>query len=183
MTFVEALGAEPFDGQIVDLGSGGGLPGLVVAVEIRAAVVVLVDSSQRSTGFLRWAVDELGLRGSIEVVTARAEEVGRDPLRRAVASAVTARSFASPAVTAECAAPLLATGGRLLVAEPPRPGEGVVPGAPDQTRWPVAGCEMLGLRPESVVETPFHLALLRQIRDCPDRYPRRVGIPAKRPLF
>jgi 16S rRNA (guanine527-N7)-methyltransferase len=180
--FLQALSLEPFEGPVLELGSGGGLPGLVIAVEDPALHLVLLDSARRSVEFLRWAVEELELTSRVEIVHARAELVGRDPRYRERFDAVLARSFAPPAVTAECAAPLLVLGGRLIVSEPP--GKRTAAGEPPPaSRWPVEGCAELGLTPELALRDRFGFAVLRQSSLCPDRFPRRTGIPAKRPLF
>lgn len=171
-------------GRVVDLGSGGGIPGLVLAAEWAGASVdgwrlALVDANQRRVAFLRGAVTSLRFR-HVEVIHRRGEELGRDPAWRGQVSLVVARSFGPPAVLAECAAPLLCLGGHVVVSEPPEPG-GENPGA---ARWPEAGVRQLGLRllSRSVVRGANY-QLLRQEATCPARYPRRVGIPAKRPLF
>ena len=184
--FLAALSLEAFDGPVLELGAGGGLPGLVLAVEDPDLRLVLLDSARRSVDFLRWAVDELGLASRVEIVTARAELAGRDERYRGAFAAVVARSFGRPAVTAECAAPLLKVGGRLVVSEPPASRRGraaaVATGSTTE-RWPVEGCAELGLVFEAELRDAFGFAVLRQERLCPERYPRRPGIPAKRPLF
>ena len=185
--FLRALNRETLDGPVLDLGSGGGLPGLVVAALCPDVHLVLLDSSRRSTDFLAWAIDELHLSTRVKVVAARAEEAGRDERYRGGFAAVVARSFARPGVTAECAAPLLKVGGRLVVSEPPAPAsrsvssgqEGPLPA----DRWPVDGLAELGLVPEVELRDDFGFAIVRQRSLCPSRYPRRVGIPSKRPLF
>lgn len=159
-------------GRVVDLGSGGGVPGLVLAVERPDLDLVLVDAMDKRCRFLEQAVAELGCE-RVEVVQARAEVVGRSPLR-GTADAVVARSFGPPAVTAECAAPLLRVGGHLVVSEPP--------GATG-ARWPGAGTALLGLEPTEVLSGPPTLQVLEQRTLCDARYPRREGQPAKRPLF
>jgi len=172
--FVQAVGEPPPD-RVVDLGSGGGLPGLVVAAAWPGARVILLDASERRTSFLARAARALELEDRVVVAQARAEDVGRDPLWRGRAEVVLARSFGPPAVTAECAAPLLAVGGRLVVSEPP---------GQETERWPEAPLDTLGLRPVSRLEQAFsRFQVLRQERPCAERFPRRVGVPAKRPLF
>ena len=183
--FLRAVLLEPVDGPVLELGAGGGLPGLVMAVENQDLRLVLLDSARRSVLFLRWAVDELDLASRVEIVHARAEQLGREDFYRASFPVVVARSFAPPAVTAECAAPLLRVGGRLIVSEPPAVTESSAsgPATPSQVRWPPEECAELGLTPELSLREAFGFAVLCQTSACPDRYPRRTGIPAKRPLF
>jgi len=183
--FLKPLLMETLNGPVLELGSGGGLPGLVLAVERRDLRLVLLDSARRSVDFLRWAVAELELLSRVEVVNARAEQLGHEERYRGSFAAVIARSFGPPAVTAECAAPLLQTGGRLIVSEPPGGDLQAARGRllPSALRWPVEGCQKLGLLPELGLREPFGFAVLRQVSLCSDRYPRRPGIPAKRPLF
>lgn len=167
--FLAALG--DVTGRVVDLGSGGGVPGLVIALARPDLTLVLLEATAKRCRFLEGAVQALGL--DAEVVEGRAEVIGQGP-RRGTADAVVARSFGVPATTAECGAPLLRPGGILVVSEPP---------APVADRWPAAGLAQLGLAlgPRSpaspVVQT------LRRVAACPDVYPRRDGQPAKRPLF
>jgi 16S rRNA (guanine527-N7)-methyltransferase len=171
--FVQAVG-EPHPRRVVDLGSGGGLPGLVVAAAWPGAAVVLLDANERRTQFLARAVSALELDRRVTVAQTRAEDAGRDPMWRGRADLVVARSFGPPAVTAECAAPLLEVGGRLVVSEPPETGD----------RWPADTLRQLGLRPAGRLEQAFsRFQILRQDEACSERFPRRVGVPAKRPLF
>ncbi len=169
---------EPPDGRVLDLGSGGGLPGLVLIERWPKASLVLLDSNRRRCGFLSDALRQLGAGSSCIVICERAEVAGRDPALRASVDLVVARSFGLPGVTAECAAPFLKPGGALVVAEPPAGGENI--GA---DRWPREGCALVGLAPEHALQMPTRFQVLRQITPCPDEYPRRVGVPSKRPLF
>ncbi len=165
--------------NIVDLGSGGGLPGLVVAGGWTEASVALLEANGRRAAFLRRAVDRLGLADRVRVLEGRAEECGRQDGLRGGFDGALARSFGRPAVVAECAAPLLRIGGWLVVSEPPRTGART----DGETRWPPAELSQLGLEPAEVVHEDFEYRTLRQTTPCPDRFPRRNGIPAKRPLF
>ena len=176
---------------LLDLGSGGGLPGLVVATRWPEATIVLLDAQRRRTAFLDDAVRRLGLGARVTVRQDRAEVAGRDPLARGRFDGVLARSFGRPAVVAECAAPLLHPGGWLVVSEPP--GEGPED-APDSSlevaadpsgpaRWPAGPLDELGLVPERLIHEGFDYQTLRQADTCPERFPRRDGVPAQRPLF
>lgn len=159
----------------LDLGSGAGLPGLPLALLWPESRWTLVDAGGRRVEFLAAAVDALGIGDRVRVVEGRAEELARREELRGRFDLVVARGFGPPAVTAECGAGFLAVGGRLVVSEPPG-------GRPD--RWPAAGLAALGMEPAATVEAGgASYAVVRQGAPCPDRYPRRVGIPAKRPLF
>lgn len=155
----------------VDLGSGAGLPGLVLALAFPDSRWILVEAMVRRAEPLVEAIDHLGLAGRVEVWQGRAEEFGQQSAHRGAVDVVTARGFAAPAVTAECAAPLLRRGGLLAVSEPPES---------DGSRWRGEGLRELGLTPLAVVEG---VMVCQATAACPPRYPRRVGLPAKRPLF
>ncbi|HSH61196.1 MAG TPA: RsmG family class I SAM-dependent methyltransferase [Acidimicrobiales bacterium] len=163
-------------GVVVDLGSGGGVPGLVLALAWPESTVVLLDANERRTRFLQSAAERLGLSAPrVEVVRERAEVVGRQDRWRSVADLVVARGFGPPAVVAECGAPLLSLGGRLIVSEPPGGGQG---------RWPQTGLSALGLvagPPERHHEAWYRV--MEQRERCPHRFPRRSGVPRKQPLF
>jgi 16S rRNA (guanine527-N7)-methyltransferase len=180
--FAQAAG--PPDGDALDLGSGGGLPGLVLGVVWPEVRWLLLDAQLRRVTFLSAAVDELGLAERVRTLQARAEEVGRDERHRGKYSLVVSRSFGPPAVVAECGAPLLRVGGHLVVSEPPGSEDGA-----DKKRWPLADLTPLGLEPDPADKatgyrsTAAGFARFVQARPCPDRYPRRVGVPARRPLF
>lgn len=161
--------------RLADLGSGSGLPGLVLAEATPGLHLSLVEGSSRRAAFLRRAIDRLGLGDRVSVVADRAEVAGHEPGLRGAHSVVVARLFGPPGPTAECAAGLLEPGGLLVVSEPPEHVE---------SRWSRSGLAELGMEPVSMVEgTSGRFVVLRQVLPCPSRYPRRTGVPAKRPLF
>jgi 16S rRNA (guanine527-N7)-methyltransferase len=175
-----AVAVGPFEGQFLDLGSGGGLPGLALAEAWPHAQGVLLDAQQKRCAFLWESVASLGLEPRLRVVCGRAEVLARDPDLRGHFDLVVARSFAAPAVSAECAVGFLVPGGRLVVTEPPRPevGAGVA------ERWPTAGLEQLGFAPPTLIgHGETGAVTLRLVERCGDRWPRREGVPAKRPLW
>jgi 16S rRNA (guanine527-N7)-methyltransferase len=164
-------------GLIADIGSGAGLPGLVLATVVPEARVVLVESVGRKCDFLRKAASELEL-GNVDVVAARVEEWHEGRERCDV---VAARALAALPVLAEYAAPLLRPGGVLVA------WKGAV--GHEEAADARAAAEHLGLAPDrarSVV--PYTgserrtLHVLRKIKPTPPRFPRRPGIATKRPL-
>lgn len=176
--FADAVDEIP--ARTLDLGAGGGLPGLVLAATCWPETRwTFLDAQTKRTDFLHRAVRRLGLADRVDVVTARAEEHARLVGERGAYDLVVARSFSAPAVTAECAAPLLRVGGSLLVSEPPSSDPG--------DRWPTDGLALLGFGPAVPIvvdaDEPIHLVRLTLVTAPDERYPRRVGIPAKRPLF
>jgi 16S rRNA (guanine527-N7)-methyltransferase len=170
-----SLGRAPV--TVLDLGSGGGVPGLVLSSCWPECRLVLMDANERRTEFLASELVEWGSGTAIEVVRARAEEVGRDPLWREQIELVTSRSFGAPAVTAECGASFLSLGGRLVVSEPPE--------VDSDSRWPADGVGQVGLgRADRLrFDGRFGFQVLTKVETLSDRFPRRVGIPTKRPLF
>ncbi len=170
----KALGRPPE--SVVDLGTGGGVPGLILCSCWSNSRVVLMDGNERRTEFLS---EELGKWGDVgtAVVRGRAEELGRDERYRDHFDLVTARSFGRAAVTAECGAPLLRSSGLVVVSEPP--GEEL------HGRWPEEGLAELGLQRllRYRFDDRYGYQLLIKSGETSDRYPRRVGVPAKRPLF
>lgn len=168
--------------RLLDLGSGGGVPGLVIASALSEAGVVLLEGSTRRAAWLQSVVDRLHMEASVTVVCERAETFGRHGEQRGSYGVVTARSFGPPGVVAECAAPLLVLGGRLVVSEPP--ASDALARSAVEARWPPEPLAALGLG-----EAAYQLsrgrgfAVMELVEHCPDRYPRRVGIPEKRPIF
>ena len=164
-------------GSFLDLGSGAGVPGLILALVWPHTRGTLLDASARRTAFCERAIARLDLADRVFVVRDRAEEAGRSIALREQFDLVVARSFASPAVTAECAAPFVRHGGHLLVSEPPY--------APaSEGRWPPEPLARLGLGPATPgTGDEVSSAVLNKVGTTSDRFPRRTGIPTKRPLW
>jgi 16S rRNA (guanine527-N7)-methyltransferase len=159
----------------LDLGAGGGIPGLVLADAWPGATGALLEVGARRAAHLRRAIGELGLGGRLTVIEARAEEAGRCPRWREEFDLVVARAFGPPAVTAECGAAFLRVGGELVVSEPPG-------GA--TARWDEAGLARLGLGPAQVrAKAQTSVARMAKLGPVDERWPRRTGVPAHRPLW
>jgi 16S rRNA (guanine527-N7)-methyltransferase len=163
--------------SIADLGAGAGPPGLVLAVALPQARVVLVESVARKCAFLEAAAQDLGL-GNVEVVCARAESWS-DGIGRC--DVVCARALASLSVLCEYAAPLLRDRGVLVA------WKGEV--SSEEESAGLAAAATLGLEREAVRDVqPYPgsqrrtLHVFRKVRATPAGYPRRPGMAVKRPL-
>ena len=130
----------------------------------------------RRTAYLEEALlwDDAPTSGS--VVTARAEDVSKWVGFEEDFELITARAFGPPSVTAECSARLLKVGGLLIISEPP---------LSDATgeRWPSAGLAELGLEPLGLFRTTSGFQIVQKVSRTPQRFPRRSGVPTKKPLF
>lgn len=176
--FAALLGAEP--ARVIDLGAGGGVPGLVVAMERPEHSITLLDSSEKRCRFLRESVERLDTGST--VLCGRAESLGRDQDLRGAFDAVISRSFGPPHVVAECAAAFLRVGGVLLVSEPPPEDTGRPPS--NISRWDGAGLSKLGMEDRGAVQSlGYSYRVIVQASTCPDGYPRPVGVPVRRPLW
>jgi 16S rRNA (guanine527-N7)-methyltransferase len=171
--------------RFLDLGSGAGVPGLVIASARPDLDATLVEASEKRARWLKEAVDALNLSDRVEIVNARAEAIGRRSGMRETFDLVVSRAFGHPAVAAECAAPFLRVGGCLIVSEPPsdllsrRDREPL-----DKSRWPPETLSILGYGPaRPVAARERRFALLPLSRPCPEAFPRRTGVPEKRPLY
>ena len=161
--------------RIADLGAGAGPPGLVLAIALPEAEVPLVESVGKKCAWMEATVERLGLSNA-HVACARAEEIEDDPF-----DVVTARALASLPVVCEYAAPLLRERG-VLVAWKGAVGE-------VEEADGLAAAEVLGLAREAVLAVePYPgserrtLHVFRKVAATPERYPRRPGMAAKRPL-
>lgn len=160
--------------RIGDLGSGGGVPGLVLAMAIDAHLV-LVDNKTKRTDWLTEAAARLGADDRISVVAHPAEEAGHQPEWRGTCDVVVARSFAGPAPTAESAAGLVRRGGLVVVSEPPETTD----------RWSGLLGTPLGYAAVRPITRPegHYAVLVAGTEPLEDRFPRTWAAQKKRPMF
>jgi 16S rRNA (guanine527-N7)-methyltransferase len=179
LSALPVLDGLPRSARCLDLGSGGGVPGLVLALARPEQHWLLVDSVRRKADALRGFVAALGI-DNVEVAADRAEVLGRDPYHREAHDIVAARACAPLPVLAEYALPLLAVGGTLVA------WKGPIAGA--ELRAGRAAASLCGGGEPSVVPAGFaqlgehRFVVVTKETPTPDRYPRRPGAPARRPL-
>jgi 16S rRNA (guanine527-N7)-methyltransferase len=166
--------------KLIDVGTGAGFPGLPVKIVCPQLQVTLLEATGKKVKFCEHIVEKLKLTG-VNVVKARAEEVGQDPEHREQYDWVVARAVAEMATLAEYLLPLVKRGGRALAQK----GEN----APAETHAAQAAVKHLGGELErlipielpGIVETRY-LVVFKKVAATPPLYPRRAGVPAKMPL-
>ena len=163
--------------SLVDVGSGGGLPGLPLQIVRPDLKVTLIEADQAKAAFLVRACAELELSG-VEVVARRAEEAGHDPLYREAFDVAVARALAPMPVLAELCLPLVRVGGRLLAQKTDK----------EEVERAQRVIESLGGELESVQSARSTarwsgtVVVVRKARSTPRGYPRRPGVPERKPL-
>ncbi|MGH2401094.1 MAG: 16S rRNA (guanine(527)-N(7))-methyltransferase RsmG [Candidatus Limnocylindria bacterium] len=177
---LDALSALPLldavsPSRALDLGSGGGVPGIVLALARPDVSWTLVDSVRKKADALRSFASALGI-ANVAVVAERAELLGRDPTHRECHDLLTARACAPLPVLAEYALPLVKLGGAVIA------WKGVIDDA-ELAGGHAAARQLGGI--QEVRETGIgdrRFVVIRKVDATPDRFPRRPGQAAKRPL-
>lgn len=160
---------------VADLGTGGGFPGLALAVVLPGAMVTLVESERRKA---EWLTRASAGFPNVRIVADRSESLAR--AERGTQSVVTARALGPLPVVLELAAPLLVPNG-VLVAWRGRPDA-------DALRAATRAADVLGMAHSGdVMVDPIpgasrHLSVWRKVAPTPERFPRRPGVAARRPL-
>jgi 16S rRNA (guanine527-N7)-methyltransferase len=182
---LDALAALPFmealaPSRAVDVGSGGGVPGIPLALARPDVRWILADSVAKKADVLRGFAETLGLR-NVTVVAERAEALGQSATHRERHDLVTARACAALPVLAELTLPLLRRGGQLLAWQGPLTAED------EEVRRGRAAVGRLGGGPPRIVPSLPGLGghtfvLVEKVSATPARYPRRPGEPSRRPL-
>ena len=163
---------------LIDVGSGGGLPGLALKIARPDLRLTLLEANRRKAAFLVHACARLGLTG-VSVVAARAEDAGRDPELRERFDVATARALAAMPILAELCLPFVRVGGRLLAMKA---------GAAEEAEAARSAIGRLGGRLEAVVDSPSaarslgQVVVVAKVEPTPAEFPRRAGVPSRRPL-
>jgi len=162
--------APPHGAHVVDVGAGGGVPGIPMAIVRPDLHVTLVESDQRKSGFLTHAAGALQL-DTVAVLAERAEDLARRPEHRERYDLAVSRALAPPPVMCELTLPLVRPGGLVaaLVSD--------ADAAARDCENAAAACG--GGTPRSA---PGGVLLVDKQSATPDAYPRRAGVPLRRPL-
>jgi len=167
--------------RVIDVGTGAGFPGLPLKIVCPGMQLTLLEATGKKVTFLRHVVRVLGLKG-VEVIHRRAEELGRNLAHREQYDWALARAVAEMPTLAEYLLPLVRVGGTMLAQK----GEGA---AAEVHRADAAivtlGGQVRQLVPvelRGLAETRY-LVMVDKVAATPERYPRRPGVPKKRPLM
>ncbi len=168
------LGFDSSSAAFLDLGSGGGLPGLVGIDRLPQSSWVLLDAQAKRIRFLESVVSQWQVEDRVLCVLGRAEEIYRAG-QAGLVDIVTSRGFGPPAVTAECATPFLDVHGLLIVSEPPDS---------DGSRWTGVDRSGLGLVMRGVRRSGgFGFAVLQKTSHHAQQFPRTGALLTRRPAF
>jgi len=179
LTCILAIGTDVGD-QIVDVGTGAGFPGIPIKILYPNMSLTLVEATGKKAEFCNHVVGGLGLK-KVQVVHGRAEDIARDSTHREVYDIALARAVAPLQVLVEYLLPFLRLGGRAIAQK----GETAHAEAHEAegALGILGGCveRLIPFELPGVVETRY-LVVLKKLSATPEKYPRRAGIPEKRPL-
>ncbi len=179
LRLLEEQGVLPTGARVIDIGSGGGLPGIPMAIARPDLHVTLLEAVAKKAAFLRDTVTALELP-HVDVLATRAEEAGRDSAHRERYDVAVARAVAPLNVLAELALPFVRPGGWLAAVKGSRVHEEVTEAQAALHRCGGRVGTVLPL--PTKVGVPLSVVLVRKERPTPPELPRRPGMPAKRPL-
>lgn len=169
------------DSPLIDIGTGAGFPGIPMKIARPELVLTLLEATGKKVDFLRGVVTDLGLT-KVDVMQGRAEDLAHDTTYRGRYPVAVARALAPLRVLLELTLPFLQIGG--VLAAP----KGTA--APRELREAVHALEVLGgeIEHAAVMDVPGAdgteptLIIVRKVSETPNSYPRRPGMPGKRPL-
>lgn len=171
--------ALPKEGRVLDIGTGGGIPGLVLAIMRPDLAFVLTDSASKKTNWVKEVAGTLVL-DNVEIVTGRLEDLGRQRDMRNRFNAVTAKALAPLNLLLEFAIPFLRVKGRLLAYKGPAFAEEL-----EEARYAMSelSAELYRCHAYTIGDKEFRICEFIKTALTSERYPRDNGVPKKKPLL
>jgi 16S rRNA (guanine527-N7)-methyltransferase len=166
--------------RVIDVGTGAGFPGLPLKLVFSQIDLTLLEATAKKTEFLQHIVTRLRLN-NVKILNARAEEAGQDVASRERYDLVLARAVAQMSVLAEYLLPLCKVGGRCVALK----GESAaVEIQQAENAFRILGGRFEKIIPVELPQVPetHYLVVIQKIAATPPQYPRRTGMPSKRPL-
>lgn len=170
-----------FDGlRLIDVGTGAGFPGLVMAIMFPDGYMTLMDSTGKKLRFIEHAIDALGLK-HVRTLHARAEDAGRDRLHREAYDIVVARAVARMPALMEYTLPLAKIGGQAIAMRGTDAYEDTAGAA---KAIDALGGELFAIDEARLptLENPRYLVVIDKADRTPKRYPRQAGTPTREPI-
>ena len=165
--------------RLLDIGAGAGFPSLPMKILFPELDVTIIDSLNKRINFLHLLAEELGLSG-VHFYHGRAEDFGQEKAFRAQFDIVTARAVARMQVLSELTIPYLKVGGRLLALK--------ASNAPEELEEAKNALNLLFSKVEDNLQyelpngDPRYITVVEKKKETPNKYPRKAGMPNKRPL-
>lgn len=166
--------------KIIDVGTGAGFPGVPLSIMNPTLKITLADSLNKRLIFLQEVVNQLGLK-NIEIIHARAEELGKNKKYRENFDAATSRAVANLSTLSEYLIPLVKVGGKIISMK--------AGGAQEEIEAAKKAIKILGGKIEEIEEFKLPqteiertIILIKKEEHTPNKYPRKAGIPSKEPI-
>lgn len=166
--------------KLIDVGAGGGFPGVPLAIAFPELEVTLLEATGKKVAFLEDLSRALALR-NVSTVKGRAEELGQREEHRERYDLAVARAVAEMRTLVEYTLPFVRVGGRFVASKGAE--------AAEETEAAAGAVKLLGGRVSQLVpvvlptlDAPRHLVVIEKVAPTPARFPRRAGLPSKRPL-
>lgn len=160
----------PAKGRVIDVGSGGGLPGVIWAVHRPDLRVTLIDSVKKKCDAVKEIIDELGIR-NVEIVCERSEDYART--HREIFDIAGARALSSAGVTAELLSPLVKPGGMLLTFKGEKVNDEI---SAVNGKWSMLGLSEPSMKFYGGDDSSRCILTWQKVKKCPANFPRRVGL-------
>ncbi|AHM57501.1 ribosomal RNA small subunit methyltransferase G [Peptoclostridium acidaminophilum DSM 3953] len=183
--FVDSLscicsGVIKSDSRIIDVGTGAGFPGLPLKIYDESLKLTLLDSLRKRINFLENVCGEIGLSG-VEFLHSRAEDAGNDKRYREKFDVAVSRAVAPLNVLLEYCTPFIRKGGYFVCQKGPAADEELVQAAKSMKELGVA------LEEKLIIKLPFtdishYVLVFRKVSNTPSKYPRKAGLPSKKPI-
>ncbi len=166
--------------KVIDVGTGGGLPGMPLAIARPDLRFTLLDATGKKVDFLNSTIETLGLT-NVHAVRGRAEDIGHDPVHRQRYELATVRAVGKVAEIAEYCLPLVKTGGRMLAMKGAAAEEELTAAGDALTVLGAGDLALIDAYPEGFDSELILISIIKE-NATPRKYPREAGVPRKMPL-